>query len=93
MRTVEAQLLTEALDDCFGWELLQLGAWGEGRELVSGARTRAATIVAGASLRSADIVARLGRTDRLLFLKKPFDPSVAVAAVAKGIGAAEGFTI
>jgi SAM-dependent methyltransferase len=30
----EATLVAEALDDCFGWEMLQLGAWGEGRALL-----------------------------------------------------------
>ena len=42
----EAALMTEALDDCFGWELVQVGAWGEARELVAGGRTRRRTIVA-----------------------------------------------
>ena len=60
----EAALMTEALDDCFGWELMQVGAWGEQRELVAGGRTRRRTIVAspewGTVVRSgADISARL----------------------------------
>lgn len=60
----EAALMTEALDDCFGWELMQVGAWGEQRELVAGGRTRRRTIVAspewGTVVRSgADIAARL----------------------------------
>jgi SAM-dependent methyltransferase len=36
----EAELLREALDKVFGWELLQVGAWGRGRELLAAARTR-----------------------------------------------------
>jgi SAM-dependent methyltransferase len=60
----EAALMTEALDDCFGWELVQVGAWGEQRELVAGGRTRRRTIIAspewGAVLRGgADVSARL----------------------------------
>lgn len=60
----EATLMTEALDDCFGWELVQVGAWGEQRELVAGGRTRRRTIVAspewGTVVRSgADVAARL----------------------------------
>ena len=60
----EAALMTEALDDCFGWEMLQVGAWGGARELLAAARTRRRTIVAnpewGTVLRSgADIAARL----------------------------------
>ena len=55
----ESQLLGEALDDVFGWELLQIGAWGDGRELLSGARTRHQSIVAAPGLSSsADIRAR-----------------------------------
>ena len=55
----ESQLLAEALDDVFGWELLQIGAWGTGRELLSAARTRRQTVVATPELSSdADILAR-----------------------------------
>ena len=55
----ESQLLGEALDDVFGWELLQIGAWGAARELLSGARTRHQAIVAAPGLSSsADIRAR-----------------------------------
>lgn len=36
----EAELLRDALDSVFGWELLQVGAWGRGRELLAAARTR-----------------------------------------------------
>ncbi|MGH8227303.1 MAG: class I SAM-dependent methyltransferase [Steroidobacteraceae bacterium] len=42
----EAELLSEALEDVFGWEFLQIGAWGAGRELLAGARTRRHTVVA-----------------------------------------------
>ena len=55
----ESQLLGEALEDVFGWELLQIGAWGAGRELLSGARTRRQSILAPLGLSSsADIRAR-----------------------------------
>jgi len=55
----ESQLLAEALDDVFGWELLQIGGWGAGRELLAGARTRNQAIVASPGLSSsADIRAR-----------------------------------
>ena len=43
----ESELLGEALEDVFGWELLQVGAWGEGREMLARSRTRRQTIVAG----------------------------------------------
>jgi SAM-dependent methyltransferase len=57
----EAQLLALALDDVFGFELLQLGAWGPDRELIGISRTRMQRVV-GAQLPGAaapDIVANL----------------------------------
>ncbi|MEP6885906.1 MAG: methyltransferase domain-containing protein [Gammaproteobacteria bacterium] len=42
----EAALATLALDDVFGFELLQVGAWGPGRHLLDGARTQHTTLVA-----------------------------------------------
>jgi len=35
----ESELLAAALEDVFGWELLQIGAWGGARELLAGSRT------------------------------------------------------
>ena len=35
----ETALARLALDDVFGFELLQVGAWGAGAHLLSGART------------------------------------------------------
>jgi SAM-dependent methyltransferase len=42
----EAALTRLALDDVFGFELLQVGAWGGGRQLLAGARTQHTTLVA-----------------------------------------------
>ena len=57
--TAEAQLLGEALEDVFGWEFLQVGAWGEGRELLTGCRTRRNIVVAPSAFGGApDIIAR-----------------------------------
>jgi SAM-dependent methyltransferase len=41
----ESELLGEALEDVFGWQLLQIGAWGCGRELLAGSRTRHQTVL------------------------------------------------
>jgi SAM-dependent methyltransferase len=55
----ESELLGEALEDVFGWELLQIGAWGNARELLAGSRTRRQTIVAAPGFPSgADIIGR-----------------------------------
>ena len=62
----ESQLLGEALEDVFGWELLQIGAWGAGRELLSAARTRHQAILAPPGLSStADICGRDRKSTRL----------------------------
>src|SRR4029077_19286548 len=45
----EAQLLATTFDDVFGQELLQLGAWGAGRELLAPARIRGQSVIADAS--------------------------------------------
>jgi len=55
----ESELLGEALEDVFGWELLQIGAWGSAREVLAGSRTRRATLIAlPGTADAADIVAR-----------------------------------
>jgi SAM-dependent methyltransferase len=43
---VEAALVGKALEDVFGFEFLQVGAWGFGRALLAGARMPHATLVA-----------------------------------------------
>lgn len=55
----ETRLLAAALDDVFGLELLQLGVWGAGRELLGGSRTRHQAVAANAASRAggADLVA------------------------------------
>jgi SAM-dependent methyltransferase len=63
----ESELMSEALDDVFGWELLQLGRWGERDALLKGCRTRRRAIIqhpggAGSDGRApADIAARLSQ--------------------------------
>lgn len=59
----EAELLSGALDDVHGLELLQLGRWGSGRELMHASRLRRQSLVAEAAVgeSSPDIVASLNR--------------------------------
>ena len=55
----ESELLGEALEDVFGWELLQVGAWGSSRELLACARTRRQTVAAAPGFPGgADIISR-----------------------------------
>jgi SAM-dependent methyltransferase len=59
----ESELMSEALDDVFGWELLQVGTWGPREHLLAGCRTRRHAVVAGRRSASADadITARLSQ--------------------------------
>jgi len=59
----ESELMAEALDDVFGWELLQLGLWGAKESLLAGCRTRRRAVVAHdpARITDADIGARLSQ--------------------------------
>jgi SAM-dependent methyltransferase len=59
----ESELMVEALDDVFGWELLQLGLWGPRNSLLSGCRTRRHAVVANHPSRftDADVAARLSQ--------------------------------
>jgi SAM-dependent methyltransferase len=55
----ESELIGEALEDVFGWELLQVGAWGGARELLCRSRTRRQTVVAPLELgQGADVIGR-----------------------------------
>jgi SAM-dependent methyltransferase len=47
--------MSEALDDVFGWELLQVGIWGPREQILSGCRTRRHAIVAGRRSAESDI--------------------------------------
>src|SRR5690349_24661357 len=55
--------MVEALDDVFGWELLQLGLWGQRETLLTGCRTRRHAVVSNDASRAADtdIGARLSQ--------------------------------
>jgi len=100
----EAELMVEALDDVFGWELLQLGLWGPRDALLSGCRTRRRAIIANEKSRNADadIGARLsqlpisnGAVDAVLLphtLEFETDP-FAVVREADRILAGEGHLI
>jgi SAM-dependent methyltransferase len=59
----ESELMVEALDDVFGWELLQLGLWGPRDSLLSGCRTRRHAVVANkpSPIADADVGARLSQ--------------------------------
>ena len=60
LRQGEAALVTESLEDCFGWEMLQIGAWGEGRAMLAGARTRSQALIDTVASPGVDVVSRLG---------------------------------
>jgi SAM-dependent methyltransferase len=47
--------MSEALDDVFGWELLQLGTWGVSARLLAGCRTRRRAVIADLRTASSDV--------------------------------------
>jgi SAM-dependent methyltransferase len=53
--------MSEALDDVFGWELLQVGTWGPREQILAGCRTRRHAVVASRHKAEADITARLSQ--------------------------------
>jgi SAM-dependent methyltransferase len=57
----EAQLLATTFDDVFGLELLQVGSWGIGRELLARSRIRRQSVVSDATEAGpyCDLIARL----------------------------------
>lgn len=57
----ERKLLAAAFDDVFGLELLQIGSWGEGRELLAGSRTRRQSVVSETLCTATDLQARLAQ--------------------------------
>jgi SAM-dependent methyltransferase len=57
--SAECELLGEALEDVFGWELLQVGAWGAVHDLLAASRTRHHAVIAPPTFATgADVVAR-----------------------------------
>lgn len=60
--TGETQLMCDALQDVFGWELVQVGRWGVPHALIRSARTRRALEISSARSPSAsDVMARLAQ--------------------------------
>ena len=55
----ESLLLRESLEDCFGWQMLQLGSWGSARSLIAHARTRSQSLIAAPHELGGDLRARL----------------------------------
>ena len=61
----ESELLGEAFEDVFGWELLQIGAWGGPRELLCSSRTRRQTVLAPLEFAQSEIgQSETGQSDR-----------------------------
>lgn len=66
----EALLAHEALDDVFGFDLLQIGLWGQARGMLGSARTQHALVVADAA---ADGVVLRAQLDALPFAADSVD--------------------
>ena len=58
----ETQLMCDALQDVFGWELVQVGRWGAAHALIESARTRRKLEISAAhSPLASDVTARLAQ--------------------------------
>lgn len=63
---IERRLVSEALAQVFGWQMLQIGVWGEDDALICDARTQRKTVLAWHGSRSQDAPASIrSRTDAL----------------------------
>lgn len=69
--SAESELLAEALEDVFGWEFLQVGAWGSARELLAGSRTRRQTILAATKFEGGPDL--IGRASQLPIVSDSID--------------------
>ena len=70
----ERKLVGEALSQVFGWQLLQIGVWGDAHRLLDGARTqRKAVVCAESSEPSPDVFMVRSRLDALSIASDSID--------------------
>jgi hypothetical protein len=62
---LERKLVSEALAQVFGWQLLQIGLWGDDDGLIGDARTQRKNVLAWHGDRSAEASVIRSRTDAL----------------------------
>jgi SAM-dependent methyltransferase len=71
---LERKLAAEALAQVFGWQLLQIGLWGDGHELVENARTQRKVVLAREFMNPTDgILSLQSRTDALAVVSDSVD--------------------
>lgn len=71
---LECKLVTEALTQVFGWQLLQIGGWGDSPELLEGVRTQRKAVIAHDALAMTEgIMAIQSRTDSLAIASDSID--------------------
>src|SRR5262245_47191894 len=75
--SLECRLASEALAQVFGWQLLQIGLWGDDDGLISEARTQRKSVLAWHGERSPDLPAVIrSRTDSLAVASDSVDAVV-----------------
>jgi SAM-dependent methyltransferase len=62
---IERRLVSEALAQVFGWQLLQIGLWGDDDGLIGDARTQSKTVLAWHGDRASEATLIRSRTDAL----------------------------
>jgi SAM-dependent methyltransferase len=75
--SLECRLASEALAQVFGWQLLQIGLWGDDDGLIAEARTQRKSVLAWHGERSVDLPAAIrSRTDSLAVASDSVDAVV-----------------
>lgn len=54
----ERHVVRPALEDCFGLQMLQIGAWGDSGHLIDGVRTQRRAVLGGSPLTDADVCSK-----------------------------------
>ncbi|MES1190845.1 MAG: class I SAM-dependent methyltransferase [Steroidobacter sp.] len=74
VHALESRLVSDALTHVFGWQLLQIGAWGSSHDLLSAARTQRKAVLSQPAVNNADgIMTIRSRTDNLAIASDSVD--------------------
>jgi SAM-dependent methyltransferase len=74
VHTLECKLVSEALTQVFGWQMLQIGAWGQAHSLMEAARTQRKAVLAQELVSTCDQVMVIqSRTDSLAIASDSVD--------------------
>ena len=79
--TLEQKLISESLAQVFGWQLLQIGLWGDDNGLIADARTQRKSVLAWHGERSSGSSLIRSRTDSLAIASDAVAPDSVLLTV------------